>query len=178
MVSNFDLNRTALNNQMMGLSTDTKPTTGILPNSLFWELDTNGMYYFDGTQWQSIGGSGGGGGGESTWDTWHVIVNAPVYTPNLYVSSEYESIGDNDIFKVIPVDSTGKLYYAIMYPLDNGASNLDIPIAVFDDTAELRMSCNEADNITVSVTGNIRFVNDEGWFFYVTGDGTITFTAQ
>ena len=62
MVSNFDLNRTALNNQMMGLSTDTKPTTGILPNSLFWELDTNGMYYFDGTQWQSIGGSGGGGG--------------------------------------------------------------------------------------------------------------------
>lgn len=61
MVSNFDLNRTALNNQMMGLSTDTKPTTGILPNSLFWELDTNGMYYFDGTQWQSIGGSGGGG---------------------------------------------------------------------------------------------------------------------
>lgn len=62
MVSNFDLNRTALNNQMMGLSTDTKPTAGILPNSLFWELDTNGMYYFDGTQWQSIGGSGGGGG--------------------------------------------------------------------------------------------------------------------
>lgn len=66
MVSNFDLNRTALNNQMMGLSTDTKPTTGILPNSLFWELDTNGMYYFDGTQWQSIGGSGGGGGGGSS----------------------------------------------------------------------------------------------------------------
>lgn len=65
MVSNFDLNRTALNNQMMGLSTDTKPTTGILPNSLFWELDTNGMYYFDGTQWQSIGGSGGGGGDDS-----------------------------------------------------------------------------------------------------------------
>lgn len=66
MVSNFDLNRTVLNNQMMGLSTDTKPTTGILPNSLFWELDTNGMYYFDGTQWQSIGGSGGGGGGGSS----------------------------------------------------------------------------------------------------------------
>lgn len=66
MVSNFDLNRTALNNQMMGLSTDTKPTTGVLPNSLFWELDTNGMYYFDGTEWQSIGGSGGGGGGLCT----------------------------------------------------------------------------------------------------------------
>ena len=62
MITNYETTN-VLNAQIMGLSTDTKPTTGVQPNSLFWELDTNGMYFFDGTQWQPIGGSGGGGGG-------------------------------------------------------------------------------------------------------------------
>ena len=38
-----------------GLSTDTKPT-GCAVNSIFWELDTNKFYYFDGTSWHEIGG--------------------------------------------------------------------------------------------------------------------------
>lgn len=54
--TNFETTN-VLNAQIMGLSTDTKPTTGVQPYSLFWELDTNGMYFFDGTQWQPIGGS-------------------------------------------------------------------------------------------------------------------------
>lgn len=39
-----------------GLSTDTKPTDAGV-NSLFWELDTNEFYYFDGEYWQIIGGN-------------------------------------------------------------------------------------------------------------------------
>ena len=61
MITNYETTN-VLNAQIMGLSTDTKPTTGVQPNSLFWELDTNGMYFFDGTEWQAIGEGGGGGG--------------------------------------------------------------------------------------------------------------------
>ena len=38
-----------------GLSTDEKPTEGVAVNSIFWELDTNDNYYFDGEDWQKIG---------------------------------------------------------------------------------------------------------------------------
>lgn len=41
--------------QFLGLSTDTKPTTGIGANALFYELDTKKLFYFDGTQWKEIG---------------------------------------------------------------------------------------------------------------------------
>lgn len=38
-----------------GESTDTKPTEGVGVNSLFWELDTNDFYYFNGTEWKKCG---------------------------------------------------------------------------------------------------------------------------
>ena len=39
-----------------GLSTDSKPTAcGV--NSLFLELDTANVYYFDGEEWQVVGGA-------------------------------------------------------------------------------------------------------------------------
>ena len=40
------------------LSTDTKPTAGIVNGSLCLELDTGDFYYFDGTDdtWKKIGG--------------------------------------------------------------------------------------------------------------------------
>ena len=38
-----------------GLSTDDKPTECAV-NSLYWELDTNKFYYFDGESWNEIGG--------------------------------------------------------------------------------------------------------------------------
>lgn len=40
----------------MGLSTDTKPTEGVQINTIFLELDTGDFYYFDGENWQIIGG--------------------------------------------------------------------------------------------------------------------------
>jgi hypothetical protein len=41
---------------LVGLSTDTKPTDGILTNTMLLELDTGDFYYFDGTDWQKVGG--------------------------------------------------------------------------------------------------------------------------
>lgn len=38
-----------------GLSTDVKPTEATI-NSLFLELDTGDFYYFDGENWQKVGG--------------------------------------------------------------------------------------------------------------------------
>ena len=39
------------------LSSDTKPTDGVYVNDLLLELDTGNKFYFDGTQWQTFGGS-------------------------------------------------------------------------------------------------------------------------
>lgn len=42
--------------QYLGLSTDSKPAdTGV--NSLFLELDTKDVYYFDGDSWEKVGGA-------------------------------------------------------------------------------------------------------------------------
>lgn len=103
MITNFETTN-VLNAQIMGLSTDTKPTTGVQPNSLFWELDTNGMYFFDGTQWQPIGGSGGGGGsGESDFSTAQVTIvnNASkpfiLYGVNIFDDNMYPILDSEDI---------------------------------------------------------------------------------
>ena len=48
--------------EFLGLSTDTKPSDGIELNSLFLELDTGKVYYFDGSDWTEVGSGGGGGG--------------------------------------------------------------------------------------------------------------------
>ena len=40
----------------MGLSTDSKPTDGIDVNSLFLELDSGYLYYYDGSTWSKVGG--------------------------------------------------------------------------------------------------------------------------
>lgn len=40
----------------LGLSTDTKPTgDNVGANALFLELDTDTLYYYDGTQWVAVG---------------------------------------------------------------------------------------------------------------------------
>ena len=39
-----------------GLSTDSKPTEGVLTNSLFLELDTGDFYYYTGAAWAKVGG--------------------------------------------------------------------------------------------------------------------------
>lgn len=133
MVSNFDLNRTALNNQMMGLSTDTKPTNGIIPNSLFWELDTNGMYYFDGTQWQSIGGSGGGGGDDGLVELEYTVSESYVTitkTPGeiktlIDAGKSFKIICNDDLASAISANE-GDIYVAFEYDLyGSNLLNLD-----------------------------------------------------
>ena len=51
---------------VLGLSTDAKPTTGVDTNTKFRELDTGKRYYFNGSAWAEIPQSGGGGGGDVT----------------------------------------------------------------------------------------------------------------
>ena len=41
--------------QFLGLSGDEKPTEDVPVNSLFYELDTEKVYYFNGTAWKEIG---------------------------------------------------------------------------------------------------------------------------
>lgn len=48
-------NRQGGEHEYKGLSKDNKPTScGV--NSLFLELDTGDVYYFDGEEWAKIGG--------------------------------------------------------------------------------------------------------------------------
>jgi len=42
--------------EYIGLSTDSKPTTGVPTNSLFFELNTGDMYYYTGAAWAKVGG--------------------------------------------------------------------------------------------------------------------------
>jgi hypothetical protein len=49
-----------------GLSSDTKPTTGVITGALFIENDTGVVFYYNGTVWTAgASGSGGGGSGEA-----------------------------------------------------------------------------------------------------------------
>lgn len=41
--------------EYVGLSTDEKPTEGVGVNSLFLELDTLDIYYFNGEEWAKCG---------------------------------------------------------------------------------------------------------------------------
>lgn len=53
-------NRLARNTEYVeleGVSRDTKPTENIGVNSKFYELDTNDVYYFDGSAWNKVGGT-------------------------------------------------------------------------------------------------------------------------
>lgn len=42
--------------EIFGYSTDTKPTDGLNVNDMFIELDSGDGYYWDGSQWQIVGG--------------------------------------------------------------------------------------------------------------------------
>ena len=42
--------------ELEGLSTDEKPEENIAVNSKFHELDTNDVYYWDGSDWLKVGG--------------------------------------------------------------------------------------------------------------------------
>lgn len=56
MVTN-KLSRSTNYVELEGVHDDDKPTEDIGINSKFTELDTGKSFYFDGTQWQEIGGA-------------------------------------------------------------------------------------------------------------------------
>lgn len=81
------------------LSTDVKPTEGVPINSLLLELDTGSFYYFDGTFWNLLEGSGAGGGGLSA-DLKQAILDC--------------------FSKVAWIDDDGQDYYDALYNALNG----------------------------------------------------------
>lgn len=56
MAVTYDDNRPLNYHEYKGTSLDNKPTTCAV-NSIFWELDTNDKYYFNGETWEKIGGT-------------------------------------------------------------------------------------------------------------------------
>ena len=55
----INTNKQAGEYEFKGLSTDTKPTENVSANSMFLELDTCDVYYFNGTTWEKVeAGSG------------------------------------------------------------------------------------------------------------------------
>lgn len=70
---------------LRGLSTDIKPTDGILTNCRFWELDTGKYYYFDGAAWQDAPGGGGGG-------TSGGVINVEGTTPVIEAADNYRYV--------------------------------------------------------------------------------------
>lgn len=187
MVSNFDLNRTVLNNQMMGLSTDTKPTTGILPNSLFWELDTNGMYYFDGTQWQSIGGSGGGGGGGSSdFSTAEVTLNIGNGITSLNINAGVEYPPDNqnssDDYPYRALFAIGDTQSASPSTIDP-EQKIDILTYQNEGRIDWPIYCGKEGSYdtfastAVSITGDAELITGGDYdYIKVTGDCELTIT--
>ena len=53
-----------------GLSTDTKPTDGVVNGSSFIEIDTGSIYFYDAEnyEWVLFGGGNGGGGNDPVDD--------------------------------------------------------------------------------------------------------------
>ena len=149
MVSNFR-NTNNLNTQLMGLSTDTKPTVGVEPNALFWELDTNGMYFFDGTAWQSIGGSGGGGSSD-------------------FSTAEVTFAGTGTERFYCPVIINGHLYNGVLYG-SQFAEDRTYTI-VYSSESSIQMVL--VNTTPTDVTGDA-YYDDEGGYVDIEGDCTIT----
>lgn len=183
MITNFETTN-VLNAQIMGLSTDTKPTTGVQPNSLFWELDTNGMYFFDGTQWQPIGGSGGGGG-ESDFSTAQVTINNGNGLVSLEIAAYVDYPSDN------PNSSNDMTYNANFVIGDTQSSSpptIDstqtITLLTYQNEGMINWPIygnNESlDTVTaasVNITGNAELVTGGEYdHILVTGDCELTIT--
>lgn len=44
-----------MSKKLIGTSEDQKPETDVMVNQLFWELDTNDLYFWDGEAWTKVG---------------------------------------------------------------------------------------------------------------------------
>lgn len=83
---------------LVGLSTDSKPTSPDIGNgSMFLEMDTGSIYFYNGDEWLEFAGNGGGSGGGSNV----LVVNLD--TNDYSLDKTYKQIHDSD-FAVIRED--------------------------------------------------------------------------
>lgn len=104
--------------EIVGLSTDTKPTDKtegirIQNGSVFIEMDTGKKYMFDAenSQWKLIGSGGGGGGGSAT------LIEKSITTNGTYNASNDNADGYSKV--TVDVDSSFNNIQTIIINSDN-----------------------------------------------------------
>lgn len=122
-------------NQYVGLSTEDKPTGNIPMYSLFGELDTEDVYYFDGTSWVVMG--------EASSDIdenfevfFNFTINDGVITDAPEASAIYEAI-ENGLYPIARVLSANDYFYMpLIYNTDIELYFESYPFAIdyFEDT--------------------------------------------
>ena len=116
------------------------------------------------------GGSGGGGGEPDIY--YNITINAvpevlqDIYFGNNYAVKNYHSMINNEEIE----DSE------IVIDLNEGVTNLQLKLlAIMEPGYGFRASSNMVEGEhSVTVTGDIELVEDEGYLYKITGDGTIT----
>lgn len=164
---------------VINISTDTKILDGV--TKVITSLADDTSYYVDNI-WQdgdalevsAMDEGAEGGGGDQTM--YHVVVNSVPITGQ-YIGAEAAYNDDSD-YTALPIADSGCPKQYVEKALDNGLNDAHFDFLLYADDAEPAMYTNELGGVTPTVTGNIEFVIDEGWHFRVSGDGTITFTAQ
>lgn len=98
--------------EIVGLSTDTKPTDKtegirIQNGSVFIEMDTGKKYMFDAenSQWKLIGSGGGGGGGSAT------LIEKSITTNGTYNASDDNADGYSKVMVNVPVYMPAAICY-------------------------------------------------------------------
>ena len=107
--------------------------------------------------------------GDATIQTvmYHITINSvPIEEKDIYLSY-YED-------KYIPVINGVAQTEGYTLDLTNGANDFAFDVIVLDSTNPYKMSMNAEDGITHTETGAVQFVDDDGWLFNITGDGSIT----
>ena len=128
---------------------------------------------------------GGGGGGDLEYSTWEEVINCPAIADeiiNIVPLIKYENNGEIERIVAAGISDNNICNY-ITIPITNGLTDYTQKIAASDlITSEdsLTIQMNAREGYTASTTGNITFRTDpdSGWLFSVTGNGTITITAD
>ena len=138
------------------VSTDTKPTTGIVNGSKLLEMDTSTVYVFDAANGEWLAqSSSGGGGGSSDFSTAQMTVNDSV-DHAMYGAFAVGIVGPDDP----PPTTTGKVY------TDEYDS---FSVVMYKGMAVVEFEIDE--QTTISATGSATVDRN---YVIITGDCTIT----
>ena len=123
------------------------------------------------------GGGGGGGTGIQPLAVWNVTISSVPVNDNPLTVNYLQGENDNGTYLGIGVVDENKIYTYYSIPLDDGITDRNVSIAVFGNPEDFDGTtgfyCDEIENCHPVVTGDITFNDDYGWFFAVSGDGTI-----